>query len=314
MPPRCIDREDPVNPILETRTFEKEFTVVGTVLSAVLDIATDNSYRVFIDDVEVAADPSENNFQLLTQDNYDLSGVITSGTHTLSVEVTNHPGSNNPQNNPAGLLYKLQIESEKCKKGDVSVHNKNGAAVFNHVGASANTGGNNASGASGGSGGDGGDIDNDGNDVEDSTTGNGGAGGDADGPLSGGLVDTGDAGARAGVMNVVNTNVVRSSSCGDCCGCGGDVDVRNRNRAFVGNHVDADANSGDNNASGAEGGSGGGGGDIDNDDGDDVDDSDTGNGGAGGDGGEGGTVFTGVAVSEAGAVNVVNKNRTRIRR
>jgi len=198
---------------------------------------------------------------------------------------------------------------------DVDVTNSNSAAVFNHVGASANTGGNNASGASGGSGGDGGDIDNDGNDVEDSTTGNGGAGGDADGPLSGGLVDTGDAGATAGVVNVVNTN--RTTV--DLCGCdedddGGDVDVRNRNRAFVGNHVDADANSGDNNASGAEGGSGGGGGDIDNDDGDDVDDSDTGNGGAGGDGGEGGTVFTGVAVSEAGAVNVVNKNRTRIRR
>src|SRR3990167_7644058 len=188
-----IWEENPVNPVLETKSFEKSFTVVGTVLSAQLDIASDNSYKVFIDNVQVAADPAENNFQLATQDTHNLTAVVTPGTHTLRIEVSNHPGSNDPQNNPAGLLYKFEVKAcpPKCCGGEVTVANNNTAVVINNVSTQASTGGNNAGGSNGGNGGD------------------GGRGGRGSNGGTGGVVITGNASAGSSVLNKVNTNIVR---------------------------------------------------------------------------------------------------------
>ena len=94
----------------ETVAFEQTFTVSGPVLSATLDIAADNSYKVFIDGTEVAADSADNNFQIATQDTYDLTADVTPGTHTLRIEVKNH-GTFNASGNPAGLLYKFEVET-----------------------------------------------------------------------------------------------------------------------------------------------------------------------------------------------------------
>ena len=210
-------------------------------------------------------------------------------------------------------------EEPECCDAPVVVVNENCAFVGNHVEANANTGGNYAGGSTGGDGGDGGTIVNvDGGDVDDSDTGNGGNGGDAS---DGGMVVTGNATADAGVLNVVNTNrtVINRCACvdEDECECGPDI-VVNRNRAIVLNGVYADADTGDNGAGGSEGGEGGEGGTIVNVDGEcgngDVEDSTTGNGGTGGTGGIGGYVESGHANSSAGAMNVVNRNVTRIRR
>ena len=103
----------------ETVAFEKSFTVVGVVLSATLDIATDNSYAVFIDGTPVASDAADNNFQLATQDSYDLTASVTTGTHTLRIEVKN-VGTYNPSSNPAGLLYKLVVNSKECPLGSIA--------------------------------------------------------------------------------------------------------------------------------------------------------------------------------------------------
>lgn len=140
----------------EVVAFEKSFTVVGTVLAAQLDIATDNSYAVFIDGAPVAADIADNNFQVATQDVHNLTANVTSGTHTLRVEVKN-VGAYNPSSNPAGLLYKLVVTSQECPtpccSGDIKVRNRNNATVINNVSVVANSGGNVAAGGSGGNGG-----------------------------------------------------------------------------------------------------------------------------------------------------------------
>ncbi len=200
-----IWEEDPVNPILETKSFEKSFTVSGTVLSAQLDIASDNSYKVFIDNVEVAADPAENNFQLATQDIHNLTSVLTPGTHTLRIEVRNHPGSNDPQSNPAGLLYKFEVRTcpPKCCGGEVTVTNNNVAVVRNSVNTNAFSGGNNANGGNGSAAGNGGDVTNSDNN---NIGGKGGRGGNGE---AGGVIITGNANAYSGVSNKVNTNIVR---------------------------------------------------------------------------------------------------------
>ena len=200
---------------------------------------------------------------------------------------------------------------ERRAHGDDTVINDNEAYVGNVVMAGANTGGNDAGGSYGGNGGRGGDIRNSGDDVDDSTTGNGGNGGSGD---VGGTIYTGNANANAGAINDVNSNDTEINRCGECDVEDGDVVVVNTNRAMVRNGVGAMANTGENGADGSYGGEGGNGGDIDNNDGDDVDDSTTGDGGTGGPGGPGALIQTGHANANAGVINVVNRNLTRILR
>ena len=191
----------------------------------------------------------------------------------------------------------------------VKVKNSNKAKVKNDIEAKANTGKNDAGGAQGGNGGNSGSVTNSGDDAEGNSTGNGGNGGNANGPLSGGTVYTGNATANAGAMNRVNGNHTRVNA---DCGCEGDVKVKNKNRAKVRNYVDAKANTGKNWAGGAKGGNGGTSGGVDNNADGDAKENTTGNGGAGGQGGEGGWVQTGNARADAAAINVVNRNMTRV--
>src|SRR3989344_494372 len=181
--------ESPPTTPNEVVGFEKSFTVVGSVLSAQLDIATDNSYKVFIDNVQVAADASAINFTLATQDTYNLTANVIPGAHTLRIEVKNH-GTFNSSTNPAGLLYKLTVNSEECCPrpdccfGDITVTNTNsGTIVTNTVTTVSSTGGNSANGRNASS--------------WNATGGNGGT------------IITGNARSRNNVSNVVNTNIVR---------------------------------------------------------------------------------------------------------
>ena len=208
-------------------------------------------------------------------------------------------------------------ETQECIKrggGDVRVKNSNKAKVKNDIEAKANTGKNDAGGAQGGNGGNSGSVTNSGDDAEGNTTGAGGNGGNANGLGSGGYVTTGNATANAGAVNVVNRNLTRVSA---DCGCEGDVKVKNKNRAKVRNYVDAKANTGKNWAGGAKGGNGGTSGGVDNSNGEedaDAKNNTTGKGGNGGASSEGGWVETGNARADAFAENVVNRNKTRVRR
>lgn len=97
----------------EFQTFKKTFNWSGPVTSAVLDIASDNSYQVYLNGVLVGSDANANNFTLATQDNIDVLalGTMNQGENTLEVVVKNWatPNDSNPQSNPAGLLYKLVV-------------------------------------------------------------------------------------------------------------------------------------------------------------------------------------------------------------
>jgi len=214
----------------ETVAFEKQFTVSGTVLSAILDVASDNNYRVLIDGVEVALDANTNNFQLATQDTYDLTASTTPGVHTLRIEVTNI-GTYDESSNPAGLLYKFVIETEECptpppsacccgssSSGNVSIINgisisvNQSGCITNTTSSSASTGGNSAGGSRGGRGGRGGDVEanaNGGSSIGNNgsaTAGAGGAGG-AGGP--GGVIVTGGASSSASTVNLLNRVRIR---------------------------------------------------------------------------------------------------------
>ena len=200
----------------ETVPFEKSFTVTGTVLSATLDIAADNSYKVFIDSVEVAADPSATNFTLATQDFYDLTAVVTPGVHTLRIEVTNNGTFS--ELNPAGLLYKFKVVTCFTPPLDIDVHpggitivTRNFGTITTATFARSVTGGNIASGSIGGVGGEGGKIESGAGDYNNGGA-SAGAGGEGGAGGRGGRIVTGDAVSEAHTTNELNTTRVRISS------------------------------------------------------------------------------------------------------
>ncbi|MBS3903139.1 MAG: hypothetical protein KGZ30_02050 [Anaplasmataceae bacterium] len=305
---------DPVaNPTLEeTATFEKQFTVVGTPTAATLDIASDNSYQVWVNGTLIGADASENNHALATQDQYTASvlGALVEGLNTITIEVKNweQPGGN-AQSNPAGLLYKLVVDSEECENPNtIKVINNNGADVVNNVIVKASTGGNDANGGNAGSAGNGGSVNS--SDSENV----GGVGGNSGNGGVGGIIVTGGAEAGASVTNLVNYNVTRVNG----CNCGADlIKAKNNNGASVTNNVGVKAKTGKNNANGGNVGGGyvllidneinggtGNGGSVNNSN----DQNQGGADGNSGNGGAGGTIITGPAFSVASILNTINSN------
>lgn len=134
--------------------------------------------------------------------NGGYGGTVVTGEASAEAGVINSVNTNETKIDRRGCDCKKDNDVE----GDDVVENNNVSLVGTSVGAQANTGINVAVGSEGGKGGKGGAIDNSGDDVEDSHTGNGGHGGTG-GP--GGLVKTGPSYSRAGVVNVIGTNITR---------------------------------------------------------------------------------------------------------
>src|SRR3989344_4836055 len=162
---------------------------------------------------------------------------------------------------------------------DITVNNNNGAYVKNNVTTVADTGSNVAIGGS----------------VSNKVEGDDNINNDANGGGGNAAVTTGAASAGSMVENYVNKNTTKVNA---DCGCKGDVEVNNYNRAKVKNNVLTSADSGYNQAFG---------GDVKNKvKGDDNENNDAdGSGGAA-------SVKTGSADAGTSVVNVVNKNLTRV--
>ncbi|MBD3389183.1 MAG: hypothetical protein GF416_08820 [Candidatus Altiarchaeales archaeon] len=105
--------EDPISDT--TVEVEEEFTrtfyVMNDLDSAILDIAADNSYEVYVNGDLACDDQTEKNFNLAGQDQCDLTSYMDlDAENTVTFKVKNWavPGSTYTSN-PAGLLYKLVI-------------------------------------------------------------------------------------------------------------------------------------------------------------------------------------------------------------
>jgi hypothetical protein len=97
---------DPLNDV--TQTFQKAFTVNGTITSATLNIAADNNFNADINGNIIGAgvDAYASAQSLIVDPSWFISG-----TNTLNVDVTNTvlPLASDPTDNPAGLLYSLNV-------------------------------------------------------------------------------------------------------------------------------------------------------------------------------------------------------------
>ena len=100
------------DPETETvRTFEETFSATD-ITDATLYLASDNTFKVRINGVEIASSTYSNNFQTYSQKEYDVASYLNDGDNTLEIEVTN-PGTEDSvaKNNPAGVLYKLVVNT-----------------------------------------------------------------------------------------------------------------------------------------------------------------------------------------------------------
>lgn len=113
------------NPVIdstvnETQTFVSKFGFVGSITSATLAVASDNSHSATLNTVAAGASAVENNFQSVKQ--YDVTSLIAQGNNELSIAVMNWAlDGSTPENNPAGLLFKLTIEGVVTTDADCSV-------------------------------------------------------------------------------------------------------------------------------------------------------------------------------------------------
>lgn len=98
----------------ETQIFTKTFSVTsaGTVDSASLVVAADNSYTVSVNGTQIGSDNTETNYFDSDKDTYNVASNLVSGSNTISFTVKNWAlASSTAELNPAGLLYKLTIKT-----------------------------------------------------------------------------------------------------------------------------------------------------------------------------------------------------------
>ncbi len=103
----------------ETANFTKDFTINGTVASATMTLAADNSFSASVNSTVVGSDNTEFNYFEENKHVYDVASSLHSGINTVSFEVKNWAqAGGNAQTNPAGLLYKLHVvylsENSNC--------------------------------------------------------------------------------------------------------------------------------------------------------------------------------------------------------
>ncbi|MDO8569268.1 MAG: TasA family protein [bacterium] len=114
-----IDSEGPTEPQLnQTYTFERKFQWNGVASAATLYLATDNLYtNVNLNGDFIASTADLDNFSSATEDVFPgLEGSLIQGENILQVTVENVAGSSDPEANPAGLLFKLEIDGS-CQGG-----------------------------------------------------------------------------------------------------------------------------------------------------------------------------------------------------
>ena len=106
-------------------TFSDSFTLQGPIALTDfnLSIASDNGYKLVLNGVEIVnalttvrAFESENPLTA-NQKSAFQAALIQNGLNTIEITVRNLSGSTNPNQNPAGLIYKIDFSNQDCEAG-----------------------------------------------------------------------------------------------------------------------------------------------------------------------------------------------------
>lgn len=93
----------------ETYTFRKSFTWSGGISSATLTVAADNTFAALLNSVSVGSGAG---FAAGDERTFDVTADIQQGTNTLEVQTTNLAYQGSAYDNPAGLLYRLDVTGQ----------------------------------------------------------------------------------------------------------------------------------------------------------------------------------------------------------
>ena len=98
--------------IAQTCIFTNDFNVVGIPVGAMMDLAADNDLILYVNNQLVTQDSTGNSFTSSTQKQINIQQYLVTGLNSIKIQVTNWgvPGDNYQQN-PAGLMYKIAIQS-----------------------------------------------------------------------------------------------------------------------------------------------------------------------------------------------------------
>lgn len=92
----------------ETVLFQRSFSVPGAIQSGQLSIAADNDFDADLNGMAIGAGtPGGNNYGSAAA--FDVAGVLQQGPNMLDIAVTNWAADVGPMDNPAGLLYRLDV-------------------------------------------------------------------------------------------------------------------------------------------------------------------------------------------------------------
>lgn len=98
------------NPTLEeTYTFRKSFNWSGVVSSATLTVASDNLFTALLNSISIG---NGSGFAAGDEDVFDVTQSILEGQNTLEIQTTNLAYQGSSYDNPAGLLYRLDITGQ----------------------------------------------------------------------------------------------------------------------------------------------------------------------------------------------------------
>jgi len=104
----------------ESETFTKTFEIAGNPTGGSLEIAADNSYTVTLNGNLLCEDDSEKNYTFGGKDTCAIdASMLVSGENSIEFTVTNWDQPDETVYiNPAGLMYKLTVNSNACEPGD----------------------------------------------------------------------------------------------------------------------------------------------------------------------------------------------------
>lgn len=112
-----LDDDEVMSAAIGTKVFTKTFSVVGTPLDSMLEVAADNTYTVMVNgntlDTGTSGTDSDN---FTTVDSWTVpASMLVTGSNTITFTVENQTKPEGYTGvNPAGLLYKLTVHQNEC--------------------------------------------------------------------------------------------------------------------------------------------------------------------------------------------------------
>jgi hypothetical protein len=93
----------------ETYTFRKSFNWNGGISNATFTIASDNTFAALLNSTSIGSGAG---FASGDEDAFDVTANIQQGTNTLEIQTTNLAYQGSSYDNPAGLLYRLDVTGQ----------------------------------------------------------------------------------------------------------------------------------------------------------------------------------------------------------